>query len=175
LTGGRKLVSLLEKKRVGCGCMSALLGFLHFSKIVSRTPALKVDRLVFEWIFRAERKRRKPPFITFVGTFIGAEWLKDILDQNWKKGKKEKNRIQKGSSPNSKANILVIEDHFFMFFCCKMCVLSKKKMFPSLGQARWTKTKRDAWLCELRTLSLSLKTRWANNKKASINNKPRWC
>jgi hypothetical protein len=46
--GGRKLVSLLEKKRVGCGRMSALLGFLHFSKIVSRTPAFKVDRLVFE-------------------------------------------------------------------------------------------------------------------------------
>jgi hypothetical protein len=86
--------------------------------------------------------------------FVGAEQMKDILDQNWNKGKKEKNRIQKGSSPNSEANILVIEDHFFIFFWCKMCALSKKKMFPSLGQARCTKTKSDAWLRESRTLSL---------------------
>jgi hypothetical protein len=87
LTGGRKLklVSLLEKKRVGCGCMSALLGFLHFSKIVSRTPAFKEIGWFFSEFLelkKKNKKKKKQQIITFVGTFIGVERMKDILDQN---------------------------------------------------------------------------------------------
>ncbi len=69
---------LFRKKESWCGCLSALLWFLHFSKIVNRTPAFKVDWLVFEWIFRAGKKERNKKttlyYISWCVCMVLNEW-----------------------------------------------------------------------------------------------------